>query len=89
MLRAELPAVAFVLLDGTQAVVAERLRRRTGHFMPAELLPSQYALLEQPAPDELACICDIDAPVDVVVGAAMDNLARLELANILARLELA
>ncbi|MWA03917.1 AAA family ATPase [Actinomadura sp. LD22] len=46
------PAVRTVLLDGDRDVIAERMRRRHGHFFGAGLLDSQFADLERPAPDE-------------------------------------
>jgi gluconokinase len=36
----------FVLLDGTQELIAARLAARKGHFMPPSLLASQFATLE-------------------------------------------
>jgi gluconokinase len=41
-------AVRFVFLDVPVNVLEERLRRRVGHFVPPELLPSQLATLEIP-----------------------------------------
>jgi len=40
--------VLFVHLAGPRDLVARRLAGRTGHFMPAALLESQYATLEAP-----------------------------------------
>lgn len=42
-------SVTFLFLDGTKEQVAERLQQRTGHFMPASLLDSQFSTLEPPA----------------------------------------
>lgn len=41
--------VRFVYLHGTEALLAERLRHRVGHFMNPALLASQIATLEEPA----------------------------------------
>lgn len=41
-------AVRFVYLDVPRAVLERRLTRRTHHFAPPELLPSQLATLEEP-----------------------------------------
>ncbi|MBI1774429.1 MAG: gluconokinase [Proteobacteria bacterium] len=41
--------VSLVYLKGDQQLIAERLARRRDHFMPAALLPSQFAQLEEPA----------------------------------------
>jgi gluconokinase len=44
--------VAFVHLAGSQDEIAKRLAVRTGHYMPASLLESQFAALETPEDDE-------------------------------------
>jgi gluconate kinase len=41
-----------------------RLAARTGHFMPATLLDSQFADLEPPGPDEQAITLDATEPAD-------------------------
>jgi gluconokinase len=51
------PAVRFVYLRGSAELIRERLRNRSGHFMKADLLASQFATLEEPAD---AIIVDID-----------------------------
>ena len=65
--------MTFVYLKGSKAVIAARVANRHGHFMPPALLDSQFATLEEPAPDEHAIVVDIDQPVDrqvdqVIVG---------------------
>ena len=50
--RAGHDTVRFVYLKGDQALVAKRITARHGHFMPPALLESQFATLEEPAPDE-------------------------------------
>jgi gluconokinase len=42
-------SVRFVYLKGTFEQVQSRLERRTGHYMPAKLLHSQFEALEEPA----------------------------------------
>ena len=44
--------VKFVFLRGDYALIAKQLRLRRGHFMNPKLLRSQFADLEEPAPDE-------------------------------------
>ena len=44
--------VKFVFLRGDYALIETQLRRRFGHFMNPALLKSQFADLEEPAPDE-------------------------------------
>jgi gluconokinase/shikimate kinase len=50
--------VTFVYLSGTRDQIADRLADRHGHFMPASLLDSQFAILEPPGPDENAITVD-------------------------------
>jgi gluconokinase len=42
------PGVRFVYLKGEEALLRARLERRRGHYMPASLLASQIAALEEP-----------------------------------------
>jgi carbohydrate kinase (thermoresistant glucokinase family) len=44
--------VALVYLQGKRELIARRLAARDGHFMPASLLDSQFAALEEPGHDE-------------------------------------
>jgi len=75
------PAVAFVFLEGREGVLAARLARRRGHFMPASMLKSQIATLEAPTPDEPVIRLDADQPIEAQVDAvanaitAGDNLS--------------
>jgi gluconokinase len=50
--------VRFVYLKGTAAVLRQRLRNRSGHFMKDHLLASQFAALEEPSVAE-ATIVDV------------------------------
>lgn len=60
--------VRFVYLAGSRALLAERLAQRRGHFMPPTLLESQLSILEEPAPDERAWVCDISAAPRAIVA---------------------
>jgi len=69
VLRAEARGLRFVFLRGPRALIADRLASRRGHFMPASLLDSQFAALEEPSPGEDAWICDItESPQDLVAA---------------------
>jgi gluconokinase len=59
--------VRFVFLNGSQALIADRLAQRKGHFMPAGLLDSQFKTLEPPQADERPITVSIDAPVETIV----------------------
>jgi gluconokinase len=62
------PDVRFVFLKGTKPLIAERLAARHGHFMPAALLGSQFAVLEEPGPDEHAWVCDVGTSPERIVA---------------------
>lgn len=62
----------FVYLRGSEPTIAERLARRRGHFMPASLLESQFAALEEPDSDEHASVYDISESPEAIVA----NLVR-------------
>jgi gluconokinase len=66
--------IAFVLLDGSRTVLAERLAARTDHFMPPGLLDSQLATLERPSSDERAIVVSIDDPPERIVAAILSRL---------------
>jgi gluconokinase len=69
ILRAQADDLQFVFLKGEPALIADRLANRHGHFMPASLLQSQLATLEEPSRDEHAWVCDIkQSPKDLVAA---------------------
>ncbi len=60
--------VKFVHLAGDFELVLNRMQSRKGHFMPVELLKSQFDALEVPGADEADVLeVSIDGPLDVVV----------------------
>jgi gluconokinase len=66
--------VRLIYLDGTQEMIADRLGRRKGHFMPPGLLTSQFKTLEPPTADEHPLTVSIDAPVEAVVDDVLRQL---------------
>lgn len=67
--------VRIVYLRGSAAAIQGRLTSRTGHFMPARLLNTQFEALEEPAPDENVLTIDIDAPPGDLAGRIAAKLA--------------
>lgn len=67
-LRRGAPDLHLVYLRGDKAVIGERLRARKNHFMPAGLLESQFAALEEPGPDESPLVIDVTPPLETLVG---------------------
>lgn len=73
-LRGGLPDMCTVFLDAPQSLIADRLDKRQGHFMPPELLDSQYATLEIPGQDEGAITVSVVPPIDAIVREIMARL---------------
>lgn len=65
-------AVRFVYLRVPIEVAAARLKDRRGHFMPASLVPSQFAALEEPAD---AIVIDATQSPEAIVGQIRRALA--------------
>ena len=61
-------------LTGDPALLAERLRRRSGHYMPASLLQSQLDILEPPQADEAAITLDVTAAPEQVLASLRQRL---------------
>ncbi|MGH3823201.1 MAG: gluconokinase [Pseudonocardiaceae bacterium] len=74
VLRGAGPAVRMVHLAGPYELVAQRLAARRGHFMPPELLASQYATLEPLASDEPGITVDLGATPDQIVDEVLRAL---------------
>jgi gluconokinase len=66
--------VQFVLLDGSQALISARMKKRKGHFMPPALLDSQFATLERPSSDEHAVVLDISHSITSLLAEAVRSV---------------
>jgi carbohydrate kinase (thermoresistant glucokinase family) len=66
--------VRLVYLKGDFDLIAARLRARKGHFMPPELLRSQFDALQEPAADEHAITVSIDATPEEIAARVMKEL---------------
>lgn len=71
-LRHHAQRVDFVHLHGSRDVIEVRQAGRSGHFMPSSLLTSQFATLEQLAPDEHGLVVDVGQSVDALVQQYVD-----------------
>ena len=54
----------FVFLDGSFELIQERMKKRKEHFMPADLLSSQFEILE--TPDDALTIDISKSPEEIV-----------------------
>ncbi len=59
--------VRLVYLKGDRQLIAQRLSKRRGHFMPAALLQSQFDTLEEPGPEENPIIVSVAAQPTAIV----------------------
>jgi gluconokinase len=63
--------LVFVLLDGERDLIADRMGRREGHYMPLSLLDSQLAILERT--DDLMAV-SIKPPVKEIARGLVHDL---------------
>jgi gluconokinase len=68
--------VRMVYLNGSQELIASRLARRKGHFMPPGLLDSQFKTLEPPDESEHPLTVSIDGSVDAIVDDIVRQLGQ-------------
>ena len=77
-MRAARPDVRFVYLQGSAALISARIAGRHHEYMPASLLQSQFAALEEPTPDEGAVTIEAS---DSVKAQVAEIVAALDLAG--------
>ncbi len=63
--------VWFLHLHGDRALLADRMKTRSGHFMPVSLLDSQLADLEPLQPDEFGLVADIAKKPEEIVDTTL------------------
>jgi gluconokinase len=74
VLRGAGPGVRMVHLAGPYEVVERRLAARRGHFMPPELLESQYAVLEPLEADEPGLTVNLAQNPDQIADQVLRSL---------------
>jgi gluconokinase len=74
-LRVHCPRVEFLHLSGSPELINRRMSARTGHFMPAALLRSQFDTLEPLGADERGVTVDIGHDVDAVIDTFLKGSA--------------
>ena len=67
--------VLFIHLTGSPELIASRMAKRTGHFMPMSLLRSQFETLEAPGAGENAIAVDISGTTEQIVDDISTKLA--------------
>ena len=64
-------SITWVYLKGSVELIGTRLRRRSNHFMHADMLASQFEALEEPSD---AFVVDVSDPPTVIVQSILDYL---------------
>ena len=64
--------VQYIYLKGTKSLIANRLKKRHGHFFDESLLDSQFQALEEP---EQALVADIDQTPDEIVKEIVSSIS--------------
>ena len=74
-LRSDAPTLRFIYLRGELNVIEARLRFRKGHFMPPDLLESQFKALEEPEPDEAALAVSVAGTPEEIATEVIARIA--------------
>ena len=69
-IRAQAGEGLFLFLSGDVELIGQRMRQRQDHYMPLDLLESQFLTLERPQADE----CDV---IELPITEAIGDLVRL------------
>ena len=75
LLRAAGLPLRFLFLRGEVVLIGQRMRERSGHYMPVSLLDSQFATLEEPGDEDDVVMVPVDLPPDAQLRRALQALA--------------
>lgn len=75
MLRAAGLPLRFLFLHGEAALIGQRMRARSDHYMPVSLLDSQFAALEEPVAEDDVVVLPVDLAPDAQLRLALQALA--------------
>jgi gluconokinase len=70
--------ILFVFLDGTEELIASRMRARTHEYMPLTLLSSQFATLEVPEVDENVLTIPVTLTIEQIADRAVKAVPHLK-----------
>jgi len=74
-LSSGLPGLRFIYLKGSKESIRRRMEARKDHFMPAALLDSQFAILEEP---KGALVASIDKSPEQIAADILSQIEDLE-----------
>jgi gluconokinase len=75
LLRAAGLPLRFLFLRGQATLIGERMRGRSGHYMPVSLLDSQFATLEEPGDEDDVVLLPVGLPPGAQLLLALQALA--------------
>ena len=67
----------FVFIEGSKEMLMDRMQKRTGHFMKAQMLESQLSALENPVGEEGVVVVSAEDATEVQVKNAIEGLESL------------
>lgn len=67
--------VTFIHLSGSKELIAERMKKRAGHFMPTSLLDSQFAALEPLSKQESSIVVDISVSEQEILDQIVNSIS--------------
>jgi gluconokinase len=68
--------VCFLYLRADRALITQRFAERRGHFMPASLIDSQFATLEEPGPDENVLVLEVARPIAALIETVVQEIGK-------------
>jgi gluconokinase len=72
----------FIHLQGSEALLTQRMQQRPTHYMPPSLLQSQLAILELPQEDESALTLDVMTPPEQQCQQVIEHLQTLRISTL-------
>ncbi|KAK4159180.1 P-loop containing nucleoside triphosphate hydrolase protein [Cladorrhinum sp. PSN259] len=65
----------FIYLDASEELILKRVLARKNHYMGANMVHSQFEVLERPTAEEIDVLAiDVDRPLEEVMGDALDKV---------------
>ena len=75
--------IHFIYLDADEAVILDRVTKRQGHYMGANMVHSQFETLERPSANERDVVSiDVSVSMDAVKVDALTQVRKLMLSDL-------
>ena len=66
--------ITYIHLDGDKELIRERMNKREGHFMKAQMIDSQFQDLEKLQSDEIGITVNVKPGLDKVCESILDEI---------------